>query len=84
MEPPKATTAQPIGHCPGGGGLPLGRGEDIDMNPGTFVTLMILGWILLAVVTLWAILRVPLRRARLQKPRGKHKASSSRHHPLPH
>ncbi|OWP47811.1 hypothetical protein [Pseudomonas nitroreducens] len=54
------------------------------MNPGTFVTLMILGWILLAVVTLWAILRVPLRRARLQKPRGKDKASSSRHHPLPH
>lgn len=41
------------------------------MNPGTFVTLMILGWLLLALVTLWAILRVPMRRARLQKTRAK-------------
>ncbi|KAF1051758.1 MAG: hypothetical protein GAK43_02249 [Stenotrophomonas maltophilia] len=37
------------------------------MNPGTFVTLMIVGWLLLAAVTLWAFLRVPLRRARLQR-----------------
>jgi len=35
------------------------------MHPGTFVTLMILGWLLLAGVTLWAFLRVPRRRARL-------------------
>lgn len=41
------------------------------MNPGTFVTLMILGWLMLALVTLWAILRVPMRRARLQKPKTK-------------
>lgn len=54
------------------------------MNPGTFVTLMIFGWVLLAVVTLWAILRVPMRRARLQKPKQKAKADSSRHHPIPH
>lgn len=54
------------------------------MNPGTFVTLMILGWVLLALVTLWAILRVPMRRARLQKPNSKAKTASSRHHPIPH
>lgn len=52
------------------------------MNPGTFVTLMILGWVVLALVTLWAFLRVPLRRARLQKPKAK--STSSRHNPLPH
>ncbi|MBB4864811.1 putative membrane protein [Pseudomonas nitritireducens] len=52
------------------------------MNPGTFVTLMILGWVVLALVTLWAILRVPLRRARLQK--AKPKSRSSRHHPIAH
>lgn len=52
------------------------------MNPGTFVTLMIFGWVLLALVTLWAILRVPMRRARLQKHKAK--ATSSRHQPLPH
>jgi uncharacterized membrane protein len=54
------------------------------MNPGTFVTLMILGWVLLALLTLWAILRVPLRRARLQRPTHKAKAASPRRHPLPH
>lgn len=40
------------------------------MNPGTFVTLLILSWLLLAGVTLWALLRVPMRRARLQKLRA--------------
>jgi len=84
MEPTERNAAQPKGQRTDDGGLPLGRGEDIDMNPGTFVTLMILGWILLAVVTLWAILRVPLRRARLQKPKHKANAGSSRHHPVPH
>ncbi|MFV3371846.1 hypothetical protein ACNFH5_27040 [Pseudomonas sp. NY15435] len=54
------------------------------MNPGTFVTLMIIGWVLLALVTLWAILRVPMRRARLQKTKSAVKTTSSRHHPLPH
>jgi len=53
------------------------------MNPGTFVTLMILGWLLLAVVTLWAILRVPMRRARLQKPKTKPTTETQRN-PLPH
>lgn len=53
------------------------------MNPGTFVTLMILGWLLLAVVTLWAFLRVPMRRARLQKPKAK-PATPTRRNPLPH
>lgn len=53
------------------------------MNPGTFVTLMILGWLLLAVVTLWAILRVPMRRARLQKPKAK-PTTPGRGNPLPH
>lgn len=53
------------------------------MNPGTFVTLMILGWLLLAMVTLWAILRVPMRRARLQKPKAK-PGSTRRHHPIAH
>ena len=53
------------------------------MNPGTFVTLMILGWLLLAVVTLWAILRVPMRRARLQKPKAKPDTTRGRN-PLPH
>jgi uncharacterized membrane protein len=54
------------------------------MNAGTFVTLMIFGWVLLAVVTLWAILRVPMRRARLQKSKHKTKANTSQHHPIPH
>ncbi len=53
------------------------------MNPGTFVTLMILGWLLLAVVTLWALLRVPMRRARLQKPKVK-PASATPRNPIPH
>ncbi len=53
------------------------------MNPGTFVTLMILAWLLLAVVTLWAILRVPMRRARLQKTKAK-PTSATRRNPLPH
>lgn len=53
------------------------------MNPGTFVTLMILGWLLLALVTLWAILRVPMRRAKLQKPRTK-ADTATRHDPIPH
>lgn len=53
------------------------------MNPGTFVTLMILGWLLLAVVTLWAILRVPMRRARLQKPKAKPATTRGRN-PIPH
>jgi len=84
MEPLERNAAQPKGQRTDDGGLPLGRGEDIDMNPGTFVTLMILGWVLLALVTLWAILRVPMRRARLQKPNGKAKTTSSQHHPIPH
>ncbi|WP_169938691.1 hypothetical protein [Pseudomonas multiresinivorans] len=54
------------------------------MNPGTFVTLMILGWVLLALVTLWAILRVPMRRARMQKFKHKAKNASPRRHLLPH
>lgn len=37
------------------------------MNPGTFVTLLIFSWLLLAGVTLWALLRGSMRRARLQK-----------------
>lgn len=37
------------------------------MNPGTFVTLLIFAWLLLAAVTLWALLRVPLRRAKLHR-----------------
>ncbi|MED5607763.1 hypothetical protein VV867_08685 [Pseudomonas sp. JH-2] len=45
------------------------------MNPGTFVTLMIFGWLLLAGVTLWAFLRVPMRRARL------HSRSEAQAHP---
>lgn len=40
------------------------------MNPGTFVTLLIFSWLLLAGVTLWALLRVSMRRARLQRSYG--------------
>lgn len=53
------------------------------MNPGTFVALMILGWLLLAVVTLWAILRVPMRRAQLQRSKAK-SATTTRQNPIPH
>lgn len=40
------------------------------MNPGTFVTLLIVSWLMLAGVTLWALLRVPMRRARLHRLHG--------------
>ena len=40
------------------------------MNPGTFVTLLIISWLMLAGVTLWALLRVPMRRARLHRLHG--------------
>ena len=49
--------------------LPLGA-RTFDMNPGTFVTLLILSWLMLAGVTLWALLRVPMRRARLHRLHG--------------
>ncbi|MDF3936193.1 hypothetical protein [Pseudomonas citronellolis] len=52
------------------------------MNPGTFVTLMILGWLLLAGVTLWAFMRVPMRRARLQQ-RSHGEAEAAHVEPLP-
>lgn len=37
------------------------------MTPESFVTLLIVAWLGLAGVTLWAFLRVPRRRARLQR-----------------
>lgn len=51
------------------------------MTPESFVTLLIVAWLGLAGVTLWAFLRVPRRRARLQRkarqaetgiPHGRH------------
>ncbi|MNF10945.1 hypothetical protein D3C76_771840 [compost metagenome] len=53
------------------------------MNPGTFVTLLILGWLLLAAVTLWALLRVHRRKARLHKAIGTAE-ERSRHTAVPH
>ncbi|SDO70169.1 hypothetical protein [Pseudomonas jinjuensis] len=49
------------------------------MNPGTFVTLLILGWLLLAAVTLWALLRVHRRKVRLHKARTEPQRT-----PVPH
>ena len=39
------------------------------MTLESFVTLLIVAWLGLAGVTLWAFLRVPRRRARLQRAR---------------
>ncbi|MEA8483117.1 hypothetical protein PZU19_14420 [Pseudomonas aeruginosa] len=49
------------------------------MTPESFVTLLILAWLGLAGVTLWAFLRVPRRRARLQrKARRAHTLAAER------
>lgn len=49
------------------------------MNPGTFVTLLIFSWLLLAGVTLWALLRGSMRRARLQKSFAERRVTPTPH-----